>query len=123
MRVTSDSGRGSIREAAHRRTSILEHFKDRIDLRDVQQIVYALGRVQQLYRPALVLDGRISRDQLSDPGAVDVGDIGQVQQNLSAPARDQFADQIPERRSVLTQCDAAGGIDDSDFPDVDGRQI
>src|SRR5205807_7606645 len=55
-----------------------------------------LGEFQQLQFATLVADGGEGADQFPDPGAVNVGDIGQVEQDLIFAFADQVADGVPQ---------------------------
>src|SRR5215208_2887711 len=66
----------------------LEHCQK---LGNHQKVLNLLRQIQQLQLTALVVRRRIRTDQLADAGAVYVGNISQVKQNLLLAFIEQFA--------------------------------
>src|SRR5262249_33580135 len=71
-----------------------------------------LGQVEQLQFAAFTSDRGKCADQLSNPGAVDIGDVSEVEQNFFLPLADQLADSVTQNHAALTQSDAAAHIHD-----------
>ena len=83
-------------EAADGGGIVVKHLKDGVELGDLQQVLDALGEVEQFEGAALVSDGGETGDELTDAGAIDVVHFGEVQENLLVAAGGKFADLLAE---------------------------
>src|SRR5450755_46925 len=61
---------------------VVLHIKDGIELGDLQQIVHFLGEVEQLKVTALLAHGGESAYQFANARAVNVVNLGEVEENL-----------------------------------------
>src|SRR5208283_5777609 len=57
-------------ERPRRRFFIVEHFKNREQLGDLEKLTYALGQPRQFYPAAGVAGTRVKRNQSSEPAAI-----------------------------------------------------
>src|SRR4029077_12496763 len=87
--------------------------KDGIELGDLQQIVHFLGQLQQLQLSAFAADRGESADQFADAGAVNVGHVAQIEQDLFLAFADQVADGVAQYHAAFSQSDAAAHIHNS----------
>src|SRR5215510_4946495 len=71
---------------------VVENVEDGMQFGDRQQITDALGRVQELQIAARAPDGRVAADDLAQTAAVHVRHVGQIQQQFSLAAFNQFID-------------------------------
>ncbi len=82
-------------------------FEDGQEFRYHQQVFDLLCELQELELPSLILGGGISRNELSDPGTVNVGNTFKIE-NYSLPARrKQAADGIAQLYTSLPDCNSA----------------
>ena len=88
------------------------HIEDGEQTRDLQDVVHALGKVQQLQLSVCVFNRSVSADQLADPGAVDIVHVVQADNNLLLAAVDQAADRFPQQSAAFTQGNLAAEIKD-----------
>src|SRR5579872_2842711 len=87
------SGAGRVgSEAAQGLRLIVERYKNGVQLGNREQVLYLSLRVKQLDASAQVGNGRIGADQFAQPGAIQVGDTCQVDQDVLVPAAHQFLD-------------------------------
>src|SRR4051812_28016188 len=80
---------------------VVEGVEHRQKLGDHQKVLNLLRQVQQLQMPALVACRRIRTDQLADAGAVYVGNISQVKQNLLLAIVEQFAHRLTKLHAAF----------------------
>ena len=69
-------------EAANRRSLIVEHFEHGVKFGDLQQVLDPLAQTKQFQLAAVIGYGRETGNHFSDPRAVDVGNLTQVDQNF-----------------------------------------
>src|ERR1039458_7492016 len=69
-------------QAARARCFVLLDIEDGVELRDLQQVVYFFGEVEQLEFAALVFASGEGADELADTGAVDIIHVAEVQQDF-----------------------------------------
>src|SRR5262249_32394221 len=71
---------------------VFKDFEDGDQFGDRQQVADALGCVKKLQIAARSLDGRIAADDLAQTAAVHIRHVGQIQQQFSLAAFNQFID-------------------------------
>ncbi len=69
-------------------------MEQRVQLRNLQDVVNLLGWMQKLQLAAYITDRRKAPDQGVDARTVNVVDVREVQQDLFAPAGEQTPDSI-----------------------------
>ncbi len=94
------------------------YIEDGVQLGDLEQVVDLLGQIQQLEFAALVADGSERADQLADPGAVDIADIAEVQQNFLVAFGKKFANEIADGHAAFAKSDTAAAIHDGNAIDL-----
>src|SRR4051812_12781332 len=95
------------RERSHSRSLVVLDVKYRIELRDLQKVVDFLREVQQFQLATFLADGRECADQFADTGAVNVGHVSQVQQDLLFAFAKDFADGVSQDHAAFAKSDAA----------------
>src|SRR5437868_5878387 len=85
---------------------VLVDLEDRTDSRHVQQVLGALGEVEQFELATLVGDGGKARYKLAHAGAVHVGNAGEIKQDLFAVDADQTPQLVAEQVGALPQGNA-----------------
>ena len=110
-------------EAANGRSLVVKHFKHRIQLGDLEQILDALGKAHQLELSAAISDSGKARHHFSDAGAVDIGNFRQIQQELLVAFGRQFPDFVTERTGAFTQGNSPGRLDHGHITHLAGRQF
>src|SRR6185437_9078629 len=94
-------------ERPHRGGLIIPYVEHGIEFGDLEQIMHLLGEVEQLQLSALIANGGESADQFTDPGAVNISNVAQVQQDLLFSPAYQISDGIPEHYAAFSQGDAS----------------
>ena len=74
----------------------VERVEDGQQLGDGQQIVQALGEVHELHAAAGFRHRRVGADELAEAGAVDVRDVGQVDEDVLVPLVHEAVDLVLE---------------------------
>src|SRR5580765_216770 len=97
---TSDRGRG---KAAHGVRFGAEGLEHRHQLGDDEQIVDALGQVQQLHRAPLSTDRCERAHDLADPRTVDVRHLSQIEEEVLASLEQQAMNLVFEERVPITE--------------------
>ena len=85
---------------------------------EILNVMDLLGEVQELQFAALVPDRGVSTNELADAGAVDVGYVAQVEQDLFDALSDRITDGVAEHDTSFTESDATTQIDDGDAIDL-----
>jgi len=88
------------------------NVEDGVEPRDLEDVVDALGQVQEFQLAAGGADSGESADQFADAGAVDIVHVGEIQQDLLFSRGDQFLDGVAEGRASFTESDSTTEIDD-----------
>src|SRR4051812_47444905 len=99
-------------ERPDRRSFVVFHVEDGVELGDLQQVVHFLRQVKQLQFAALIADGGERAHQLADARAVDVRDFAQVEQDLLIALRDQIADRIAQHHAAFAERDPPAQVYD-----------
>ena len=94
-----------------------------VELSDVEDVMDLLGEVEQFEFAAGVAHGGEAADKFTDPGAVDVVDVGEVEDDFFLAVRDQLMHSVAERADFFTEDDAAVDIDDGDVTDFAGGDL
>jgi hypothetical protein len=92
-----------------------------VELGDLQEIADFLIEVQQFHFATLAFDGAVPAHELSEPGAVDVVNPGQIDENFGMPAAELPADEIAQRRAALPQSDPALEVEHGDATGLAAR--
>jgi len=106
---------GELLETADCGALIGLNVEDRKQPRDLDQIVYALGQVDQLQFAARIANGRVGANKFADARAIDVIHIGEIEQNLSSAAIDELANHLAQCGAAFTERDFPTEVDDGDF--------
>jgi len=109
------SGCGTLLERIDRRLLAVVDIEDGHQLRDLQQITHALGKIGQLNRASGVARRGVQSHQRAQATAIDVGNARQVQ-HQTMPFRDQLLRRIPQVSRFLAKYDAPGAIDQTAVP-------
>jgi len=97
---------------------VVLHVKDGVELGDLEQIVHLLGEVEEFEFAALILGGGEGADQFADAGAVDVVDLGQVQDDFLIAFGKQFAHGVAQSDAAFAQGDASAAVNNRDAVDL-----
>src|SRR4051812_29522844 len=106
--------RSLLREGRDRLRFVVFDVEDGVQLGDLQKVMDLLGQVEQLEFAAAITDGGVSTDQLTDTGAVDVGDVAEVEQDLFGALAEQVTNQVAQDNAALAERDAAAQVYDGD---------
>src|SRR6267154_150099 len=87
-------------------------FEDGEELGQLQEIVHFFCQMQQLQISAAIFDAGIRTDQFADPGAVDVVDVREVQQDERTLLFQQLANGLSQQRAAFAQRNSPADIDD-----------
>src|SRR5436190_21037553 len=110
-------------KAADRVGLVLMDVEHGIQFGDLEQVLDAMRQVQQLQMTAAVGDAGIGRDKLSDPRAVDIGNVFEVQKNVLMAILHQVAKGVAEGARSFAQGDPARHIDYGDVPYLSSSQL
>jgi hypothetical protein len=101
---------------------IVVYLKDGIQLGDLEEIVDALGEIEELELAVLAGDGGEGVDEFADAGGVDVVDFAEVEEELFVAGGDEAADGVTHERDAFAEGDATNGVDDGDVADLTGSE-
>jgi hypothetical protein len=96
---------------------VVFNVKHGVELRDIQNVMDLLGKVEQLEISACVADSGKAADQLTDAGGIDKIDICKVKDDLLLTLGDKIPHRLAQALGLVTQSDPAFDIDDSDVTD------
>jgi hypothetical protein len=99
-------------EGSYRGEFVVFDVEDGVELSDVEDVVDFLGEVEEFQFAAGVADGSEAADQLSNPGAVDVIDTDEVEDDLLLALGDEIADGIAEIADFFAEDDATVNVED-----------
>jgi hypothetical protein len=88
-----------------------DDFEDGVELGHLQQVGHFFGEVDQFELAAFVADAGEKTDQGAEAGAVDVFDVGEVEQDLFAAFGDEFAAEVADGGGTFAEFDASGDAD------------
>jgi MFS family permease len=94
-------------EAAHRGVDVVVDLEHHLEFQHRQQMMAARRQVRQAHRPALRRQPLRFGHEHADAGAVDVGDPGQIDDNLAAAGGDELIDVTAERQVAVVERDLA----------------
>jgi hypothetical protein len=94
--------------------------EDRVELGDVEDVVYFLSQVEELELAAGVADRGKAADEFSYARAVDIVNADQVEDNLLLAVGDEGADGVAEIADLIAEHDAASDVEDDDVSDFAG---
>src|ERR1700686_1693448 len=86
---------------------VFADVEDGVELGDVEDVVNFLGEVEELEFAPGVADGGEAADEFSEAGAVEVVDVGEVEDDLLFAFRDEAADGVAEGVDFVAENDAA----------------
>src|ERR1017187_952430 len=92
------------------RSLVVFYIKNRVELRDLKQVVHLLGEVQKLQFAALILGRREGADQFTDARAINVVDFLEIQNNLLVAFGEQVAHRVAENDAAFAERDATAAI-------------
>src|SRR5207249_816891 len=98
---------GRRRKTSNRVTLYIERFEHGQKLRNRQEICDALRQIEQLEAAPLPADRRVRANDLAKPRAVEVGNLGQVQNDLAMPLVNDAVDLVLQQLITFTQGDLA----------------
>src|SRR5690348_965517 len=122
----SGSGRNGAEEPRRRGSAeaacggifIGKNFEDGEELGDLQKIVNFFGEMEKLQFAAAIGDGGVAADEFADAGAVDVIDVGEVEQDGGAAVVEQLANGFAEQCAAVAEGDFAAHVHDRDAADI-----
>jgi hypothetical protein len=103
-------------EASKRRLFVIEHIKNRKKFSDGEQLMDFARQIQKLQLPPAVDHRRIGTHQLTNAGAVDIADIGEVENNLFCSALQDIPYRVADRHRSFAQRDFAAAIQNFYIP-------
>src|SRR5208283_1208875 len=109
-----DLSRASLVEGADGGGLVVPDVEDGVELGDLEQVVDLLGEVEQLELAAGVFDGGECADQLSDAGAIDVADLGEVEQDVFGALVERVVNAVAQGDAAFAKGDAATEVEDGD---------
>src|ERR1700687_552493 len=92
----------------------------RVDLEDgeqlgqLQKIMHFFRQLQELHCSAAVLHSHVGADEFADARAIDVVDVGQIQQDERTLLVQSLADSLPQERTAFAQGNTTADVDDGD---------
>ena len=101
---------------------VVADIEDGVELGDVENVVDFLGEVEELEFAAGVAHGGEAADELPDAGAVDVVDVGEVEDDFLFAFGDEIADGVAEVADFFAEDDASVDVEDgnvSNFAGID----
>src|SRR6266576_3864168 len=105
---------GLLGERFHSGRFVVFHVENGVQLRDLQQVMYFLGQVEQLQFATLILDSGVGADQLADARAVDVVHVAKVEKNLLVALAKQVAHAVTQSYAAFAKGDPAAAIHNGD---------
>src|SRR5579884_3079027 len=102
---------------------VIPDIEHGVQLRDLQEVVNFLGKVQQFQFAATIANAGEGAYQFTDARAVDISHIGQVQQDFLVSLAYQVANDIAEHRAAFAECNTATQIHDGDTIDLSGAGL
>ena len=96
---------------------VIFDVEDGVELGDVEDVVDFLGEVEELEFASGFADGGEAADQFSDAGAVEVVNIGEVEDDFLFALSYEIVDGGAERADLGTEDDAAVNVEDGDVGD------
>src|SRR6185295_1958913 len=99
-----------LREAANCGGFVFKNLKNGVELGDLEQVLHALVQVEQLQLPTLVSYCRKSGHEFSNAGAIDVGHVGQIEENLFLPLAHLLAQCFAENAGPFPQSNSSHSI-------------
>src|SRR6266566_2736979 len=97
---------------------VCKHIEDSVQLGDLKKIADFLRQMQQLQVPALILHRREPANQFADPRAVDVVDVGEIQENFFSLIIQQPANRLSQQRATVSEDDPAAQVHDSNLAGI-----
>ena len=99
---------------------VVADVEDGVELGDEEDVVNFLGELEELELASGVADGGEAADEFSEAGAVEVVDVGKVENNLLFVFGDEAADGVAERVDLVAEDDASVNVKDGDVRDFAG---
>jgi hypothetical protein len=85
-----------VNERLNGRGLVVKTVEDGMELCDLQQVVEPFGKIEQLDLSVEFPHAYDGADQMCQARAVDVIDIGEIEQNLSMSLSEKITNQFPE---------------------------
>src|SRR5262249_12764650 len=92
---------------------VILDIENGIELSNLQQVVDLLGEIEQFQVAALVADRSEGADQLANAGAVNVGDVAQVQEDFPLSLSEEVLHDLAQHRAAFAQSDTAAQVHNS----------
>src|SRR5580698_10673369 len=105
-------------EAAHGAAFVGLHVEDGEEARDLQNVVNALGEMQQLEFAAGATHGGEPANQFADAGAIDVVDVGEIEDDFFLAAIGHLADGFAQGGAAFAERNFAAEVDNRHFADL-----
>jgi len=102
---------------------VLFDVEDGVELGDVENVADFLGEAGEFEFAAGVADGGEAADELADAGAVDVGDVGEIEDDFFLALADEIADGIAKCAGGIAEDDLSGDVDDGDVGNFAGGEF
>ena len=88
--------------------------EDGEELGELQEVVDLFGEVEELEGAAAVFHSGVGADELADAGAVDVVDVGKIEQDESAFILEEVANGLAKKGAAFAKSNATADVDDGD---------
>jgi hypothetical protein len=106
-------------ETADSRVLVIKHFEDAINFRELYDVLNPRRKFHQFQLSAATSGRGVSRHQFAQPAAVDVEDLGHVEENLLVSIFERRLDQVAQSLGALPEGDRALQMQDeyiANFP-------
>ena len=94
--------------------------EDGVELGDVEHVVDFLGEVEELEFASGVAQGRETGDEFADSGAVEVVDMGEIEDDFLFALCDEIANRVAQFADLGAEDDAPLDVEDGDVRDFAG---
>jgi hypothetical protein len=107
-------------EGFHGFEFVVADIEDGVKLGDIEDVVNLFAEIEEFEFAAGVADGGEAADEFADAGAVDVIDVGEVENDFRLAASQKIADGGAERVGFVAEDDAATDVEQDDVIDFAG---
>ena len=107
-------------EGFHGGEFVVFDVEDGVELGDVEDVLDFLGEVEELEFAAIIADGGETADEFSDAGAVEVVDVGEVEDDFLFTLGHETVDSGAESAYFGTEDNATVDVEDGDVGNFAG---
>lgn len=97
---------------------VVADIEDGVELGDMQHVLHFLREIEQFEFASGLAERGETADQFSDPGAVDVVDLGEVKDDFFLALVDQAVNGGAQFVDLIAENDAATKVEDDDVSDL-----